>query len=200
MAVSRKRRAQPRSEQREGGGEAYAAGTMTELDRRFAQEQRDAPERRDTEQGRTSAERSDAASAEAFRHLETEAERTAIERERGAREREEGRRREEADALLHEHLTDEAWRSMIARAREAAERGESEFLLAQFPSELCGDGGRAVNAPSEDWPDTLRGLPREIYERWQRELKEKGFRIGARVLDFPGGFPGTVGLFLVWGG
>jgi hypothetical protein len=30
-------------------------------------------------------------------------------------------------------------------------------------------------------------------------LKLNGFRLAARVLDFPGGMPGDIGLFLVWG-
>jgi hypothetical protein len=61
------------------------------------------------------------------------------------------------------------------------------------------DGGRAVNAPRADWPKTLRGEAAEIYLRREHDLKPHGFGIAARVLDFPGGMPGDIGLFLVLG-
>jgi len=72
-------------------------------------------------------------------------------------------------------------------------------MLLRLPSQLCSDGDRAVNAPRADWPKTLRGEAAEIYLRWERDLKPHGFGISARVLDFPGGMPGDIGLFLVWG-
>ena len=74
-----------------------------------------------------------------------------------------------------------------------------ELLLLRFPHDLCSDGGRAINAPEPDWPSTLRGEAAEVYLRWQRELKPQGFQLAARILDFPGGLIGDVGLFLVWG-
>ena len=54
------------------------------------------------------------------------------------------------------------------------------------------------------WPNligraTLRGEAAEIYLRWERDLKPHGFRLAARVLDFPGGMPGDIGLFLIPG-
>ena len=88
---------------------------------------------------------------------------------------------------------------MLHKAREAAQHGQKEFMLLRFPHDLCSDGGRAVNVPEPDWPKTLRGEAAEVYLRWERELKDRGFRLAARVLDFPGGFPGDIGLFLVWG-
>jgi len=46
---------------------------------------------------------------------------------------------------------------------------------------------------------TLCGEAAEIHLRWERELKPRGFVLGARVLDFPEGVPGDIGLFLIWG-
>src|ERR1700738_1442264 len=71
-------------------------------------------------------------------------------------------------------------------------------MLLRFPADLCTDRGRSVHAPLPDWSQTLRGEPAEIYLRWERDLKPGGFHLAARVLDFPGGFPGDIGLFLVW--
>jgi hypothetical protein len=72
-------------------------------------------------------------------------------------------------------------------------------MLLRFPNQLCIDDGRAINIESKDWPVTLRGRPAEIYLRWERDLKRLGFALAARVLEFPDGKPGDIGLFLVWG-
>ncbi len=88
----------------------------------------------------------------------------------------------------------------MQQARIAASHGETELLILRFPGDLCGDGGRAINVPEPDWPATLRGEAAEAYLRYERELKPLGFHMIARVLDFPGGFIGDVGLFLHWGG
>jgi CBS domain-containing protein len=100
--------------------------------------------------------------------------------------------------LVGRHISDEAWRKLVHDARLAAERGENEFMLLRFPSELCSDGGRGVNAPEPDWPATLRGEAAEVFLRWEQDLKPQGFHIAARVVDFPGGMPGDIGLFLSW--
>ncbi len=72
-------------------------------------------------------------------------------------------------------------------------------MLLRFPSQLCSDGARTINISEPDWPDTLRGEAAELYLRWERDLKPHGFPLGARLLDFPCGMPGDVGLFLFWG-
>ena len=74
------------------------------------------------------------------------------------------------------------------------------MLLLRFPSDLCSDRGRAINAPDASWPTTLRGVAAEFFLRWERELKPVGFGLTAQILDFPGGYPGDAGLTLRWGG
>jgi len=71
--------------------------------------------------------------------------------------------------------------------------------MLRFPNQLCSDGGRAINIADPCWPAMLRGEAAELYLRWEQELKPEGFRLSAHVLDFPGGMPGDIGLFLVWG-
>lgn len=107
-------------------------------------------------------------------------------------------RRHRIAELIDEHVSDPGWRRLLHQARGAAERGERRFLLLRFPSGLCSDGGRAINSEQQGWPRTLRGEAAEIYLRWERDLKPQGFPIIAQVLDFPGGMPGDVGLFLDW--
>jgi len=108
-------------------------------------------------------------------------------------------RRKTVKELIDHHVADAKWQAILHQAREAAEHGAKEFMLLRFPRELCSDGGRAINAPEAHWPRTLRGEAAEIYLRWERELKPQGFHLAARVLEFPGGFPGDIGLFLMWG-
>jgi CBS domain-containing protein len=100
--------------------------------------------------------------------------------------------------LNNHHLEESEWWLMLDRAREAAKAGHKEYLLMRFPSQLCSDGGRAINVAEAGWPSTLHGEPAEIYLRWERDLKAKGFHLSAQILDFPNGFPGDVGLYLTW--
>jgi CBS domain-containing protein len=125
----------------------------------------------------------------------------AAEQRRRAEERmaEAARRRAAVKDLIDHHIADEIWQSLLHRASEAAAHGEKEALLLQFPAELCSDGGRAINAPEPNWPETLRGEAAEIYLRWERDLKPQGFQLTARIMDFPRGMPGNAGLYLVWG-
>jgi CBS domain-containing protein len=108
-------------------------------------------------------------------------------------------RRDRVEELIDHHISDENWRALLHRARQSAERGEKEFILLRFPSQLCSDGGRAINVSEMRWPETLRGEAGELYLRWERDLRPHGFPLVARLLDFPGGMPGDIGLFLVWG-
>ncbi len=101
--------------------------------------------------------------------------------------------------LINQHVGDGNWQSILHSAREAAEHGEKEYMMLRFPNDLCTDGGRAINVMETGWQNTLRGEAAEIYTRWEHELRPQGFHISARVLEYPGGFPGDIGLFLLWG-
>ena len=109
------------------------------------------------------------------------------------------RQRLKVTELLAQHVSDEQWHDLLRKARDAAEHGRKEFLLLRFPSQLCSDGGRCINAPDPNWPATLRGEAAEIHMRWQRGLKPHGFGLAAQIIEFSDGIPGDAGLFLVWG-
>nr|WP_207199583.1 CBS domain-containing protein [Rhodoplanes elegans] len=111
----------------------------------------------------------------------------------------EEKRHHEVNEMLAAELSEAMWNRMLHEAKIAAEKGEAEHMLLRFPCELCTDHGRAVNVPDPEWPATLRGLPARVFLRWQEELRPKGFGLTARVVDFPGGIPGDIGLFLNWG-
>jgi CBS domain-containing protein len=109
-------------------------------------------------------------------------------------------RQERTKELIDAHVFDDAWRDMLHHARMVAENGQTEYMVLRFPSQLCIDGGRAINVAEDGWPTTLRGEAAEIYLRWERDLKHLGFKLSAHVTDFPDGKPGDIGLFLVWKG
>jgi len=85
--------------------------------------------------------------------------------------------------------------SVIARA---AQKGLREVQALSFPASYCNDGGRRINNAEPDWPESLEGFAKVALEFYEKELKPLGFRVQARILDFPGGMPGTVGIFLRW--
>lgn len=138
-------------------------------------------------------------SADDFRALVEDHERRQARHKRADRDSVAEQRHRRIAALINEHISDASWRQLLHHAHEAAEGGDREFMLLRFPSGLCSDGGRAINSELPGWPQTLRGEAAEIYTRWEQDLKPQGFPITARVLDFPGGMPGDVGLFLDWG-
>jgi hypothetical protein len=141
----------------------------------------------------------DELSAEAFRTL-VAAHETHLEEERLAqRQAQVAAREQRIKELAAQRLTEGLWRDMLFRSRAAATAGLTESMLMRFPSQLCTDGGRAINAPDPGWPQTLRGEPADVYRRWRNELHPRGFRIAAQVIDFPDGLPGDAALFLMWG-
>lgn len=113
-------------------------------------------------------------------------------------------------------LTDEMIQSGLDRVKRAFERGETELMIASFPSSFCSDDGRAIinagatplNKPSkeeaarqEEVPDWLTTLPagvHQVYDFWKDNLKQGGFKFAARIINYPGGKPGDVGVFFSW--
>jgi CBS domain-containing protein len=146
----------------------------------------------------TQADDTSSAAAD-FRRLVLDFENKEARRHEEQRHSAEEERQHKAAELTGKHISEESWRNLIHRARIAAQQGLKEFMLLRFPSQLCSDGGRAINAPDPDWPATLRGEAAEVYLRWSHELRPQGFHLAARVVDFPDGVPGDIGLFLVWG-
>jgi len=80
----------------------------------------------------------------------------------------------------------------------AAERGQTEVQIYRFPNTMCTDRGRRINNSEPDWPQTLEGRPKALYEFWRAHLQPLGFGLKAEVVEFPGGMPGDIGAFLTW--
>jgi hypothetical protein len=115
-------------------------------------------------------------------------------------------------------LTEANVQAVMDRVRRAFNRNETELLLTRFPSAFCTDSGRIIGnlslpRPAErfsdkpdqadvdsepDWLATLPKGARQIYDYWRVHLKPGGFGFIARIIDYPGGMPGDVGLFFTW--
>ena len=107
-------------------------------------------------------------------------------------------------------------KSGLDRIKRAFERGETELMFSSFPSSFCTDGGRAIinagvppiNKPSKeelakqaeepDWLLTLPNGVHQVFDFWKQHLKPGGFKFAVRIINYPDGKPGDVGLFFSW--
>jgi len=80
----------------------------------------------------------------------------------------------------------------------AVANGLTEVLVIRFPNSLCTDHGRAINQQEPGWEQTLTGLPKELFDFWNRQLRPLGYKLRCQIIDFPGGMPGDVGITLKW--
>jgi hypothetical protein len=97
-------------------------------------------------------------------------------------------------------LTDEdVMKKAAAIIDRAAKNGLTEVQVYRFPNTMCTDRGRAINQQEPGWEKTLTGIPKEIYEFWDRCLRPLGYRLQVQIVDFSGGVPGDVGITLKWG-
>ena len=107
--------------------------------------------------------------------------------------------------MLFEKLTkpsgvsdDEALRRVGLIIERAVSNGLTEVQVYRFPNALCTDHGRAINQQEQGWETTLTGLPKEMYQFWERQLRPRGYKIKFQIVDFPDGMPGDVGITLKW--
>ena len=103
-----------------------------------------------------------------------------------------------AEKFLHEDITEEE-RALIRRLVEkAVQDGKFQTMIYSFPSTLCTDRGRAINNALPDWPETLQGKAKQIYDRFEEVARPAGYKLTATIINFPNDVPGDVGFFLSW--
>ena len=111
-------------------------------------------------------------------------------------------------------LTQETIDLVMDKIKRSFDRGDTEFMISSFPSSFCTDDGRSIinagappivkpdrNAPKPEVPDWIGTLPkgvRVVYDYWKQNMEPGGFRFSARIINYPGGKPGDVGLFFSW--
>jgi hypothetical protein len=110
----------------------------------------------------------------------------------------------EKEALL-EKLTkpsgvsdEEALKRVASIVDRAVSNGLLEVQVYRFPNDLCTDHGRAIIAREPGWENTLTGMPKEMYQFWDRRLRALGYKLRFEVIEWPGGFPGDIGITLRW--
>jgi hypothetical protein len=121
----------------------------------------------------------------------------------------EARKHAEAEAekkALLEHLQkpsgvsdEEGIRRAVKIIERAVNNGRTEVQVYRFPNQLCTDHGRAINQQEPGWEKTLTGVPKEIYQLWDKYFRQRGYKLRVEIIDFPGGMPGDVGMTLKWG-
>ena len=99
-------------------------------------------------------------------------------------------------------LTDAIIQSGLDRIKRAFERGETELMFS------FNAGASPINKPSKDdlaarsdepgWLETMPAGVHKVYDYWKNNLKPGGFGFSARIINYPGGMPGDVGLFFTW--
>jgi hypothetical protein len=93
---------------------------------------------------------------------------------------------------------EDALKRVALIVERAVSNGLTEVQVFRFPNSLCTDRGRAINQQEPGWEATLTGLPKEMYEFWDRQLRPLGYKLKVQIVDFPGGMPGDVGIMLKW--
>jgi hypothetical protein len=119
----------------------------------------------------------------------------AMERQRKDEEEQSGLR----EIFMSRDIHPEAQARVNAAVRRAAEQGNRQVLAVTFPATYCNDKGRRINNLEADWPESLEGFAKKAYDYYMTELKPLGFKLHAQVIDYPGGMPGNIGLYLSWG-
>lgn len=137
-------------------------------------------------------------SAESLRMMMLEKQMKEMDELMARQKLEQQKRAEFADDFLKNHLSEEE-RAMIRRVvMQAVTAGKLEALVYSFPSQLCTDSGRAINSADPDWPASLQGKAKELYEVYKSVAQPQGYKLKASIINFPGGMPGDVGFFLSW--
>ncbi len=116
-----------------------------------------------------------------------------------ARRREEEARAKFVEDFMQGELTDTEVGAIRNLVMNAVKAGQLEALIYSFPSTLCTDSGRAINNAEANWPSTLQGKAKQLLDKYETVAKPAGYQLKAQIINFPGGVPGDVGLFLSWG-
>ena len=93
---------------------------------------------------------------------------------------------------------DEAIARALKLIEGAVQSRRTEVQVYRFPNTLCTDNGRAINQIEPGWQSTLTGVPKEVYELWERQFKDRGYKLRVEIIDYPNGMPGDVAMTLTW--
>lgn len=137
-------------------------------------------------------------SAEVLRKRALELQMVEMERDEKIRARAAKKHAEFIEDFFRKQLGDHERDAIRRLVMKAAADGKVEALIYSFPSEFCTDSGRAINSNNPDWPSTLQGKAKELYDLFEKVARPQGYSLSAAVINFPEGMPGDIGFFLNW--
>jgi hypothetical protein len=135
---------------------------------------------------------------EELNQIINDAEDAKMAEERQIRDKKHKQKRDLEEAFMSRELHPEVRDRVNDAVRRAAEQGHKRLQVLTFPASYCNDGGRRINILDPEWPQSLEGVAKRAYEFYDKELRPLGYKMTAEIINFPGGFPGDVGLFLNW--
>lgn len=130
--------------------------------------------------------------------ITSDAEMEKVNEERRAKEKAKQQAEQLREAFMSRDIHAEAIERINTAVSNAARNGLSQLEVLTFPSSYCTDGGRAINVADPEWPSTLQGFAQKAVEFFRKELKPLGYKLHAEIINFPGGMPGDVALYLRW--
>jgi hypothetical protein len=133
-----------------------------------------------------------------LKKITDEAENALIKEHEQRKQKQEGEEKELRDSFMSRDVHPEVMDRINNAVRGAAQRGTHEIQVLTFPANYCNDSGRRINNNEADWPESLEGFAKLAYEFHVKELQPLGFKIRVQVLDYPGGMPGNIGMYLSW--
>ena len=95
-------------------------------------------------------------------------------------------------------FTEEDRLRLRRKGERAVEQQLYEIELLKFPSEYLEDHGRRINNNADNWPDSLTGYAKSVHDAYVDLARPEGYKLLARVLDYPGGMIGDIGLYMSW--
>lgn len=107
-------------------------------------------------------------------------------------------KRKAYEEFMDRRFTDEDRLQIRTKVMRAAEQGHLELEVLQFPSAYLEDHGRRINNGDSDWPVSLAGYAKSLYEAYQDLAEPQGYNLTARVLNYPDGMIGDIALVVNW--
>jgi hypothetical protein len=121
-----------------------------------------------------------------------------IDKDRARQRKKEEEQKKLREAFMARDIHPDVHQRVNAALRGAVEQGKNEVMFLQFPSDWCSDGGRAINNDDPQWADSLEGFAKRAYSYFTENLQPLGYKAHARIINYPGGKPGDVGLYVSW--
>ncbi|UUX50671.1 hypothetical protein NUH88_03005 [Nisaea acidiphila] len=107
-------------------------------------------------------------------------------------------KRKEYEDFMRRHFTEEDRLHYNRLAQKAVDAGLYELELVRFPASYLEDHGRRINNGESDWREHLCGYAKSLSDAFELLNEGRGFRLIARVLGYPGGMIGDIGLYISW--